>query len=86
MIVPRIIIERIKSDVKNVSHNIDLFHSENLDNDTADNLIKEYLEISEYEFSFNFSRFLKIFITTFSHFWFGILTTIGIMIVDGYGF
>ena len=49
-------------------------------------LIKEYIETSEYEIRFRILRFIKMFVTTLSFFFFGILTTLGIIVVDGYGF
>ena len=52
----------------------------------TDRLSREYLEVSEYEFKFSLFRFIKMFLTTFDHFCFGILTTFVIMLIDGYGF
>ena len=49
-------------------------------------LIREYLETSEYEIRFKLFRFIKMFVTTVSFFLFGIITTLFIVLIDGYGF
>jgi hypothetical protein len=74
--VPLAIINKIRKTVGNT------FLSESI----TRRLVLEYFEVSEYEVKFSLHRFIKMFITTFSHFCFGILTTIFIMLIDGYGF